>query len=122
MVVVKETEKAVLLEKDAVPFWVQKRWVKTDGSLTAAGNKAYWIAARKHWSHWDFNALKTFSLVQETDKAVLLRCDVDLPHEGRTVAADFWIPRSMVNNYQFVSGKIKEVENRFPFVGTKVKW
>jgi hypothetical protein len=122
MVVVRETEKGVLMEKDAVPFWVQKRWVRADGSLTPAGTKAYAIAARKHWSHWDFDALKAFKAVRETDKAVLLRCEVDLPHEGRAATAEFWIPRTLVNNYQFVSGKIKEVENRFPFVGTKVKW
>lgn len=37
----KETNKAALLEKDGFQFWVQKRWIKKDGTLTPAGQKAY---------------------------------------------------------------------------------
>lgn len=37
----KETARAVLLEKDGVEFWVQKRWIRKDGTLTPAGEKAY---------------------------------------------------------------------------------
>lgn len=36
-----ETRKAALIEKDGVDFWVQKRWIRPDGSLTAAGIANY---------------------------------------------------------------------------------
>ncbi|MDR0719464.1 MAG: hypothetical protein LBF78_07495 [Treponema sp.] len=117
----KETEKALLMEKNAVPFWIKRQWLKADGSLSAAGVKAYAIAAREHWKHWDFDAIKTFALVRETEKAVLLRCEVELPHENRTAPAEFWVPRSLTCDYKFVCRKAKEVLERFPFVGAKVR-
>lgn len=40
-VATRETEKAYLIEKDGVDFWVQKRWVREDGTLTKAGEKSY---------------------------------------------------------------------------------
>jgi hypothetical protein len=121
MITLKETEKGLLMEKDAVPFWIQKRWLKKDGTLTAAGVKAYAIAAREHWKHWGFDALKSFSLERETEKAVLLRCEVELPHENRVARAEFWVPRSLTGDYGFVSRKVKEVLDRFPFAGAKVR-
>lgn len=41
VVAIRETKKAYLLKKDNVEFWVQKRWVREDGTLTKAGEKAY---------------------------------------------------------------------------------
>lgn len=38
--VVQETSKAFLIEKDGKRGWVQKKWVKDDGTLTEAGEKA----------------------------------------------------------------------------------
>lgn len=38
---VKETKKALLLKKDNKTFWIQKRWMRADGTLTPAGEKAY---------------------------------------------------------------------------------
>lgn len=37
----KETPKAYLLKKDNKTFWVQKRWLREDGTLTPAGEKAF---------------------------------------------------------------------------------
>jgi hypothetical protein len=122
MILVKETEKAKLLEKDGVSFWVQERWVRTDGTLTPAGIKSYAIARKNHVKHEDFNARKTFAVVRETDKAVLLRCKVFIEHELRETFTEFWIPKSMAENYQFVRRKVAEVERSFPFIGTKVIW
>lgn len=123
MFVEKETEKAFLMCKDAVSFWIQKRWlVRKEGemNLTREGWKAYHIAAREHWKHFGYDALKEFAPVKETEKAVLLRCAVETP-EGEAEAA-FWLPKAMTGNWGYVLEKIRETEAAFPFHGTRVRW
>jgi hypothetical protein len=128
MYVEKETEKAFLMNMDAVPFWIQKRWlVRKDGALglTRAGWKAYHIAARKHWKHFGYDAEKEFGLLRETEKAVLLAGLVERPGgsggpDGYGETVEFWIPKSMTGNWEFVSGKIREIEAGFPFKGMRV--
>jgi hypothetical protein len=124
MYVEKETEKAFLVCKDAVSFWIQKRWLVTkegNPTLTKEGWKRYHIAARNHWKHLSFDAMKEFTLVRETEKAVLLRCAVQMP-DGSVSQADFWLPKAMTVNWVFVQKKIQEVEKTFAFEGTRVKW
>lgn len=38
--IVKETKKAFLIEKDGKQAWIQKRWLRDDGTLTAKGEEA----------------------------------------------------------------------------------
>lgn len=38
--IIKETNKALLVQKGQVQAWVQKRWLREDGTLTNAGEKA----------------------------------------------------------------------------------
>jgi len=122
MVTLRETERARLLEHDGIQFWIQKRWQRADGSLTPAGKRSMAIAADYRRRHAGFDATKIFAVVGGTERAVQLRCEVDLPHEGRRAEARFWVPRSMTADYRFVAGKVREVENSFPFVGAKVIW
>lgn len=124
MISVKETEKGKLLEYDGARFWIQKRWQRADGELTAAGKQAMARALREHWKHWGFDARRAFTVVKETEKAVLLRCAVagggtDLPHIKQD-AAEFWIPRRMVRDYRYVEGKVRELERGLPFGGRLV--
>jgi hypothetical protein len=121
MFVEKETEKGLLMVRDAVPFWIQKRWLKADGTLTQAGWRAYHMAAREHRQHFGFDALKEFRPVRQTEKAVLLRCVMEHP-DGRTTTEEFWLPLSMTGNWNFVAAKVKEVEARSPFIGARVRW
>jgi hypothetical protein len=124
MYVEKETEKAFLMCKDAVSFWIQKRWlVKAGGelSLTKDGWKAYHIAAREHWKHFGYDALKEFAVVRETEKAALLRCAVELP-DGTEKGAEFWIPKARACDWSYVRKKVVGIEAGFPFHGTRVRW
>ena len=121
MYVERQTEKALFVVKDAVSFWIQKRWMRADGTLTKAGWKAYHIAARERSRHLGFDALKEFEVRQETEKAVLLRCAVENT-DGSQTQVQFWLPRSMTRDFNFVSRKIREIEEGFPFKGTRVKW
>ena len=121
MTVEKQTDKALLMLHDGVSFWIRKQWLRSDWSLTPAGKKAYHIARKEHWAHFGFDALKEFEPVRETEKAVLLRCAVKHPN-GAEAAETFWLPRSMAGNYACVAQKIREVEQRHPFVGARVQW
>jgi hypothetical protein len=122
---IRESGKAVLLEHEGVCFWIQKRWRRKDGTLTASGKKALAMAAGEKRRHWDFDALRVFEKVRETEKAVLLRCRLELPRPGLPGARDweeFWIPRSELGSYGFVRRKVKEIEARSLFIGTRVVW
>jgi hypothetical protein len=124
MYVERETEKAFLMNKDAVSFWIQKRWLAREGGrmeLTGKGWKAYHTAAREHWKHFGYNAAEEFPAVRETEKAVLLRCTVELPG-GVQEAAEFWLPKAAAGDWGRVSKKIAEIEREYPFEGARVKW
>jgi hypothetical protein len=118
---IKQTDKALLMESGPVLFWIQKRWLRSDWSLTKEGLKAYHIARKAYLAHVGFNALEEFETVQATEKAVLLRCAVDLPGGG-AASETFWLPRSMAGNYDFVKKKVREVEGRQPFTGARARW
>ncbi|MDR0709154.1 MAG: hypothetical protein LBF77_03700 [Spirochaetaceae bacterium] len=120
MRVMKETEKGRLLEYEGIRFWIQKRWQRADGSLTPAGKRSMATAAEYRRRHAGFDARKVFPVKGETERAVLLGCTVAIPHEGRHIRAQFWVPRSVITDYGFVSRKIREVEEGFPFVGARV--
>jgi len=122
MITIRETDKARLLEYDGIQFWIPKKWQRADGSLTPKGKQAMAIAADQTRRHVGFDATKVFTVVSETAKAVLLACDVDVPHDARRVEARFWVPRSMLTNFQFVKKKVREIESGFPFEGTKAVW
>jgi len=122
MIIVRETDRARMLEHNGIQFWIQKRWQKADGTLTPAGKKAMAIAADYKRRHANFDAAKTFTVVRETAAAVLLDCEIIVPNESQRVHARFWVPRSMINDHRFVSRKVKEVEDKFPFIGTKAVW
>jgi hypothetical protein len=77
------------------------------------------MAAREHWKRFGYDAEKEFEAVRRTEKAVLLRCAVELP-DGGTEAAEFWLPRAVTGNWEFVARKIKEIEAGFPFNGMRV--
>jgi len=121
MQIERQTEKALLVIHDGITFWIQKRWMKKDGSLTNAGWKAFHIAQRSHCQHIGFDALKEFEVKQEAKKAVLLRCVAESPG-GKKTNVEFWVPHSMTNNWNFVANKVRELEAGFPFIGTRIIW
>jgi hypothetical protein len=116
----KETLKAMLMIHDGISFWIRKGWYNADG-LTSAGWKAFHIAKRAHCQHLYFDAMKEFEVMHKTEKAVLLRCEVESPVAKKT-QVEFWLPYSMTCNFEFVARKIREIECGFPFIGTRVKW
>jgi len=122
MTIIRETERAKLLEHDGIRFWIQKRWQRTDGTLTPAGKRAMAIAAGIKRQHPDFDATKIFDVVGKTDDAVQLSCNVKIPNKEYYARSRFWVPLSMVCDYQFIANKINVIEKEYPFIGTKVIW
>jgi hypothetical protein len=116
-VVEKETLKAMLIKISGVSFWIQQRWLKareTGWELTAAGWKAYYMVAREQAKHENFDALKEFKFIRDTEKAVLLECIVQLPDEQKA-PHEFWLPKSMTDNFRFVKFKMNEIEKSYAF-------
>jgi len=123
-VVEEETLKGMLIKISGVSFWIQQRWLKAVGTgweLTAAGWKAYHMEAREMEGHYNFDALREFKFIRDTDKAVLLECVVQLPDEQKATR-EFWLPKSMTDNFKFVKLKMSEIEKSYPFEGTYVLW
>jgi hypothetical protein len=124
MQLIKETEKGLLLEKNSVQFWVQKRWLSGYGKqpfnsceLTLSGTRAYAKAVRKN-KPVDLNI---FEKVKETDKAILFKCIIMLPHIGEEKADEFWLPKTKIDDNDFIKMKLREVLEKYPFVGVKIK-
>jgi hypothetical protein len=120
MVIEKRTGKALLVARGGVSFWIQKRWLKSDGTLTPMGLKAYHIALRSRRENASYDAFEEFAIVRQTEKAALLRCTAVSP-DGTVTPAEFWLPRSMRNDKAFADGKVREVEGLFPFIGPSVR-
>lgn len=62
----RETNKAYLLSKDGKEFWVQKRWLREDGSLTPAGQYSLSKAKTKEEQKKEYSEKKTAE--RERDK------------------------------------------------------
>jgi hypothetical protein len=88
MTIEKETKKAYLLEEDGKTFWIQKRWLREDGTLTKAGEKARDEALNPKTLIFKGEA------VRETEKAVLLNMEiVSKNFDGRK---EYWMPKSAI--------------------------
>jgi len=120
MYVERETEKAVYVWHNSVGLWLPKTWLK-NGKFTPKAWKKFRDAQKKHWKHFAFNALEEFELVRETEKAVQLRCEIMRPNRQKT-KIEFWLPKSMTRNWDFVNKKIRELEEKFPYVDSRVLW
>lgn len=84
-----ETNKALLLVRGNVEFWVQKKWYKADGTLTPAGEKSYQeglekynntrqnqINANKELQNGKVEGVAVYGDVKrETEKALLIEID-----------------------------------------------
>lgn len=120
MTTVKETKKAILLEKDDTKFWIQKRWLRADGSLTPSGQKSFEQAK----VNAEFDAeekakgkryYKISHLIErETEKALMIKVNVDLYNLERDIIWSIWIPKSLTVNGHVAGGflqrKIEEAQ------------
>lgn len=88
MTIKRETKKALLIEENEKTFWIQKRWLREDGTLTPAGEKARNEALNPK------TLIFKGETVRETEKAVLLNMEV--VSKGFDGRKEFWMPKSAV--------------------------
>jgi len=107
-----------LIEKDGVKFWIQKKWLRADNTLTPAGERAFEQAKadleEKAKGEKYYN-VKPF-IQKETEKAVMIAVNVDVCNIERNVTRNFWFPKSqMKNGYAaewFLNKKIAETKEQ----------
>jgi len=73
---IKETCKALQLSADGVPFWIQRRWLREDGTLTPKGEASFAAAksGRRLKGVRPFYKVKYSDLRYISDKAVVVYC------------------------------------------------
>jgi hypothetical protein len=118
--ILRSTEKAHLIEKSEVSFWIPKAWINKDGGLSKRAMANYQDALEKadfqkienkRAEGYSFETMikKSGVLIErETEKAILV---VGSDVENR--ARDIWLPKSMVDNYSFVEKKFREANVAF---------
>ena len=84
----KETPKALLLEEEGKTFWIQKRWMQDNGTLTPAGEKARAEAEK--------NAMIGImgKIERETDRAILF--DAFVENAAQCFGVKIWFPKSQI--------------------------
>jgi|SRR5690554_1404990 len=88
-----QTAKAKKLSDGEVTFWVQNRWVREDGTLTAKGVESYEAAKAKVKNGMDSESrIIDAVILRETDRAVLIRYIATYKSSGGEV--EDWIPKS----------------------------
>ena len=73
----RETKKALLLTEDGKDYWIQRRWLREDGTLTAKGQESRARAVSGEDSgpkRKPFLKIKYAELRDISDKAVVVTC------------------------------------------------
>jgi len=109
MTIIAETKKALKIEVDGVQTWIQRRWLRADGTLTAAGQKALAEAAAPQ-----VTGIVVSNVIRETEKAICIEVEYDLTSIEKIVKKNFWVPKSLVNDnvipVWFVNQKLDDLE------------
>jgi hypothetical protein len=103
----------LLKTNDGKTAWIHKRWIRADGTLTAAGTKAMENAksaddrrAEKKAENDALIALADFD--RETEKAFGYRVSVTCVHTDQSKSAMVWMPKSMMNGNQAHSWLVRK--------------
>ena len=123
----RETAKAKLLRKGDKSFWVQKRWLREDGTLTAAGQKAYEEAEtdsakqarqEKRKADRERGVERPAKADWESDKAYGYDLELEFPDTGRTRRQRIFIPKSVIQPngnipYWLMRKKMEEIDEHY---------
>jgi hypothetical protein len=114
--IVRSTAKAHLIEADGRQGWIQKRWLKDDGTVSAetfeksAANHAQREAARQEEREWEAkerefkDTLHRVRIVRQTEKAIATEVILRVPG-GFEEPTLVWFPKSRVA----IDGDVAEV-------------
>lgn len=127
----KETARAKLLRKGDKSFWIQKRWMREDGTLTAAGQKAYEeaetdSAKQARQEKWKADRARGVERPAkadwESDKAYGYDLELEFPDIERTRRHRVFIPKSVIQPNGNIPSwildkKIEEISNHYEGMG-----
>lgn len=123
----KETKKGIQLRKDEKTFWVQKRWIRDDGTLTPAGQKAFEdaktdtelkqerVEAKERWER----GVKIPKPDYESDKAYGFDIHLDFYDIEQDRRHRIFIPKSVIQENGNIPSwilkqKFEEITSRYP--------
>lgn len=123
----RETAKAKLLRKGDKSFWVQKRWLREDGTLTPSGQKAYEEAEtdsekqarqEKKKADRERGVERPAKADWESDKAYGYDLELEFPDTGRTRRQRIFIPKSVIQPngnipYWLMRKKMEEIDEHY---------
>lgn len=127
----RETAKAKLLRKGDKSFWIQKRWLREDGTLTAAGQKAYEEAEtdsdkqarqEKKKADRERGVERPAKADWESDKAYGYDLDLDFYNVEKNRRHRIFIPKSVIQPNGniptwILEKKIEEIKDKYAGMG-----
>jgi|GEM_PF-2744785 len=127
----RETAKAKLLRKGDKSFWIQKRWLREDGTLTAAGQKAYEEAEtdqakqerqEKRKAERERGVVRPEKADWESDKAYGYDLDLDFYNTEQNRRHRIFIPKSVIQPNGniptwILEKKIEEIKDKYAGMG-----
>lgn len=127
----RETTKAKLLRKGDKSFWVQKRWLREDGTLTPAGQKAYEEAEtdsekqerqEKKKADRERGVERPAKADWESDKAYGYDLDLDFYNIEKNRRHRIFIPKSVIQPNGniptwILEKKIEEIKDKYAGMG-----
>lgn len=125
---VKETTKAYQLQKSGKTFWIQKRWLKEDGSLHPAGQQAFEEAktdeekkqAKEEYIKRRKEGVKRPAKADwESDKAYGYDINLDFYDIEKDIRHRIFIPKSVIQPNGniptwLMEKKLEEIEEKYP--------
>lgn len=125
---VKETTKAYQLQKSGKTFWIQKRWLKEDGSLLPAGQQAFEEAktdeekkqAKEEYIKRRKEGVKRPAKADwESDKAYGYDINLDFYDIEKDIRHRIFIPKSVIQPNGniptwLMEKKLEEIEEKYP--------
>lgn len=116
--IIKSTKKAHLIKIDGIEFWIQKRWLKADNTLTPAGLKSFENAKDfiKYNKKYSEVAIEDYS-----EKCVKVLVDLEYCNLEKSRNVFFFAPKSMLGKSNskyiaslpnwFIDKKLRETED-----------
>lgn len=137
--IIKETNKALFICKDGKGCWIQKRWMRKDGSLTPAGLNSWHNMARVHKTKEDRTKILNLPILTkqkpdwENEKAIAFDAVVYFGYYDHVRESDgfferrlrFFFPKNQIKNneipYWLVDEKYNEIFDELTLLRKKYR-
>jgi len=124
----RETQKAKLLEKDGVEFWVKNKWYNEEsGKLTPAGEKSFEEAKEKGIKNKEVVSSDKFKIEGESESGKAYKMTLIINDGIKDKEVSVYMPKSKVSeangkvtvNSEFLKEKQSELQNKYGTMKSK---